>query len=144
MHYMTHDRPSPARPWYELVNRERALRGWSKTELSDRSGVARTTIDNWSTNPRTPTAEAVNAVADVLGVDRARAHVLAGIVASAASEPGPHPHVPPDVADYVRRRWRRDPAEAEAVLSDLEAAFSRRPRPAQPPGEDGRESRRAV
>ena len=73
---MTLDRPPPARPWYALVIKEIALRGWSKTELSERSGVARTTIDNWSTNSRTPTKQAVNAVADALGIDRARAHIL--------------------------------------------------------------------
>ena len=80
MHYMTQERPPPARPLYSLVIRKLALLGWTKVELAERSGVARTTIDNWNTNRRRPSAQAVNAVADTLGIDREEAHVLAGIV----------------------------------------------------------------
>lgn len=69
------------------------------TELSERSGVARTTIGNWNTNRRKPYAKAVNAVADALGIDRAEAHVLAGIVAR--EQHGDDPEIPPGLARAV-------------------------------------------
>lgn len=124
---MTQDRPPPARPWHDLVTREIALRGWTKTELSERSGVARTTIDNWRTNSRRPSAKAVNAVADVLSVDRARAHALAGI-----TEPtGPEPDIlPPGLRASIREIL--PPDSAARVEAAVEAALRDAP-PREPP-----------
>lgn len=132
---MTQERPPPARPWYDLVIREIALRGWAKTELSDRSGVARTTIDNWNTNRRKPSAKAVNAVADALGISRAAAHVLAGIVV-----PGQPAGIPPGLLDTIRRTLPEE--DQERVIAAIRrvlsgATGSGEEDPAEPPRRAG-------
>ena len=137
---MTQERPPPARPWYEQVVSEIALRGWAKTELSYRSGVARTTIDNWNTNRHKPSAKAVNAVADTLGIDRAKAHVLAGIVAPKDdSRTAEEPEIPPGLLAQIRRTL---PAEdQERVIAAIRQTLS----PTPPAEEEGSgHSRRAV
>lgn len=95
--YMSAPRPAPARPWYDRVTAEIALRGWTKTQLSERSGVSRTAIDKWQKNPRPPQAASVNAVADALGIPRERALRLAGVI----------PEVPrefsPDLQELMRQ-----------------------------------------
>lgn len=111
---MTQKAPPPARPLYERVIREVSLRGWTKTELSERSGVARTTIDNWSTNRRKPQPKAVNAVADVLGIDREEAHVLAGIVTPE------HPDALLRNITETIRRAGLTPDQQEAVIAAVE------------------------
>jgi transcriptional regulator with XRE-family HTH domain len=80
---------APAKPWYDLIVQTLALKGWTKAELTDRSGVAKTTIDNWERNPRKPQSAKVNAVADVLGIPRERALRLAGIITGAEAERSP-------------------------------------------------------
>lgn len=105
----THD--PPARPWYDAVIEELALKGWTKAELTERSGVAKSTIDNWAKNPRKPQSAKVNAVADELGIPRKRALRLAGIIASA-------PDVPKEVQDAVRKAWP-DPADQQRVIESI-------------------------
>lgn len=80
----------PARAWHRRVVDAAALKGWTKTELAERAGVARSTIDGWDSNPRPPQAKKVTAVADALGIPRAEALQLAGIIA-AVPDPGPEP-----------------------------------------------------
>lgn len=65
---------------YERVERERALRGWSATRLHTETGVSRSTIGKWATQTRPPLPATVNAVADALGIERAEALRLAGIL----------------------------------------------------------------
>lgn len=70
------------------VEQERAEKGWSKTELAEAatrratsgSRIHRPTIDNLRTSTRAPQPRIVNAIADALGIERAEAHQLAGIV----------------------------------------------------------------
>lgn len=71
---------APAKPWYDLVIETLALRGMTKAELTDRSGVAKSTIDKWERNPGKPQARSVTKVADALGIPRERAVRLAGII----------------------------------------------------------------
>lgn len=108
MRYMSTDGRAPAaRELYKLVLETTALKGWTKAELSERSGVARSTIDGWAKNPRPPQARSVAAVADVLGIDRAEAVRLAGIVKAAPDKVSAHlrrvlqAELPPDVAARV-------------------------------------------
>lgn len=56
-------------------------RGLTKSQLHQRSGVARSTIDTWKTQPRPPQPATVIAVADVLEIDRGEALRLAGVLA---------------------------------------------------------------
>jgi transcriptional regulator with XRE-family HTH domain len=76
-------------PLYERVERERVLRGWSSTQMEDKTGVARQTVGKWRTNPMTPQPGTVNAVADALGIDREEALRLAGILTSGIPEDAP-------------------------------------------------------
>lgn len=106
MRYMSTSR-APAKPWYDLVMQELALRGWTMAELVDRSGIAKSTIANWERNPRKPQAAKVNAVADVLDVPRFRALRLAGIIddGDADRSPAVPPELEahPDLVESVRR-----------------------------------------
>lgn len=88
---------APARPWYLRALEEASLRGWSKAELCERAGVARTTLDKWETNPRKPQARSVNAVADALGIPRSEALQLAGVIASVPEPAGDS--VPQELVD---------------------------------------------
>jgi transcriptional regulator with XRE-family HTH domain len=56
------------------------IRGMTKSQLHQKSGVARSTIDTWKTQPRPPQPATVIAVADVLGIDRGEALRLAGVL----------------------------------------------------------------
>lgn len=73
---------APAKPFLDLVEATLAERGQSKTWLSQRSGVTRTTLNNWRSKPRSPQASSVIAVADTLGIDRQKALRLAGLPAN--------------------------------------------------------------
>ena len=110
---MTREAYPPARPWYNFILREIAQRSWTKTELSDRSGVARTTIDNWRTNRRSPTDGTVNDVADVLGIDRAAAHDLAGVI-----DPGAGPEIESAAMADLHKQFRDNP---EGLLKAIRA-----------------------
>lgn len=70
---------APAAKFHKRVVTELARQGMSKNQLHIRSGVARNTIDNWATQPKSPQAGTVAAVADVLGIPREEAAKLAGL-----------------------------------------------------------------
>jgi transcriptional regulator with XRE-family HTH domain len=81
--------PPPAAPLYARITLELRNRSKTKSWLSGESGVARTTIDKWETQPRMPQAGTVAAVADALSIDRLEAARLAGLpVEALASAPG--------------------------------------------------------
>jgi len=70
---------APARQFYELVEATLNKQGKTKSWLAQRSKVNRNTINNWATQPRTPQAGNVLAVADALGIEHERALRLAGL-----------------------------------------------------------------
>lgn len=70
---------APARRFYELVEATLNKQGKTKSWLAQRSKVNRNTINNWATQPRTPQAGNVLAVADALGIEHERALRLAGL-----------------------------------------------------------------
>jgi transcriptional regulator with XRE-family HTH domain len=74
-----------AYPLFLRVERERSLRGWSATRLHNETGVSRSTIAKWATQQQPPQPGTVNAVADALGIERAEALRLAGILTDAPS-----------------------------------------------------------
>lgn len=104
---------APAKPWYDTVIATIAVRGWTKAELSDRSGVARTTIDNWERNPRKPQAKSVNAVADAVGIPREQALRLAGIIAEAAEAE----RSPPREPTAIDRAFGEDAGRFRAAMA---------------------------
>jgi transcriptional regulator with XRE-family HTH domain len=71
------ERP-PAIRFYEAVTRALAKQGLNKAQLHQRSGIARSTVDNWRTGAKVPHAASVIAVADALGIDREEALRMAG------------------------------------------------------------------
>ena len=75
-----------AYPFWARVEDERATKGWNKAELAERVGLPRSTIDNLKTGTRAPQPRIVNALADAVGLDRAQAHQLAGIVPAKADD----------------------------------------------------------
>jgi|ERR1017187_2171534 transcriptional regulator with XRE-family HTH domain len=84
-------REAPAAPLYELVERTRQEKGWTKSQLARKAGVRRMTIERWRTAPRTPLPATVNAVADALGIDRQLARERAGLWPPMAVEASPDP-----------------------------------------------------
>jgi len=72
-----------ALPLHRRVKQEIALLGWTNTELHARSGVSRSTVEKWATQQQPPQPRTVNAVADALGIPRAEALRLAGILTDA-------------------------------------------------------------
>lgn len=70
---------APARPLLELIEATLNRQGKTKAWLSQRSKVNRNTINNWGTQPRTPQAANVLAVADALNIERDKALRLAGL-----------------------------------------------------------------
>lgn len=72
--------PPPAARFHARVLTELASKGRSKLWLHQQSGVARNTIDNWATQPRSPQAASIMAVADALDIPREEAAALSGLV----------------------------------------------------------------
>lgn len=72
------------------IERARAAKPWTKSELSERTKVARTTIDNLRKATRPPGTRVVTTLADALGIDTSTALELAGIT---PPPPGPAPDV---------------------------------------------------
>jgi transcriptional regulator with XRE-family HTH domain len=101
---------------YQRVNRELALRGWTHVELQRKSGVARSTISNWATGQQPPTPARVNAVADALGIDRAEALRLAGILTDAPPPASVRAHL----ADVYREIEQQDDGDDVPVLTEEE------------------------
>lgn len=66
---------------YERVNHERAKKGWTWARLQKETGVARSTVLKWRSQPNPPQPASVNAVSDALGIARDEALFLAGIIA---------------------------------------------------------------
>lgn len=147
---MAREHAPPAKPWYDLVVATIALQGGTKAELSERAGVARTTIDNWERNPRKPQAKSVNAVADALGIPRERALVLAGIIPGAPGPPA-EAKVPPELEGYQELvdqiRDVHPRPEDQALMLDTIAAWLRGDPPPIPPAagrsQSGERERRA-
>lgn len=129
---MTHGQASPALPWYELVVKTIALKGWTKAQLTERSGIHRSTIENWRTNPRPPQARAVNSVADVLGIDRARALRLAGVITDVSTADRSPPslldeRLGHENAEIIRSLLRdEEPDRADAIIAGLEDRLRQR------------------
>jgi transcriptional regulator with XRE-family HTH domain len=110
MRYMPDVQRGIAYPLYQRVGRELALRGWTHVELQRRSGVARSTVSKWATGQQPPLPARVNAVADTLGIDRAEALRLAGILTDAPAVAG---EIPDDALDALE-------AELGVPLTDLD------------------------
>lgn len=120
---------APARPWYDLVIETIALKGWTKAQLADRSGVSRPTVDNWRTNPKPPQARSVNAVADALGIPREHALRLAGVIAG-PSEAERSP--PPALSEATKAMMREELGDelAARLIAHYEHLVSGRTPPA--------------
>lgn len=95
-HYMAR---RVAQELFELVDRERALKGWTWTMLQQRSGVARSTVAKLRTTENPPQAPTVVALADALGIDRMLALHLGGVLPPEPS--GPPPQAGEDEGDGV-------------------------------------------
>lgn len=108
------DERSPARPWYDLVMEKIAIKGWGVAELARRAKVGRPTIYGWRDNPGKPQSGPVNAVADVLGIDRRRANELAGVLVPARES-----SIPPDVLAVIRKRY--SPEQQREAIEMLES-----------------------
>lgn len=111
----------PALPWWQHLEDLRIKNDWNRTQLAERAGVARTTIDKWKTARRAPLNTTVTEVADRLGIDREKALRLAGVV---PRSPGGESGVDSSAADRLDRLYRNvrdDPArrgELESLLGD--------------------------
>jgi transcriptional regulator with XRE-family HTH domain len=109
-----------------------ALKGMTKAELTDRSGVAKSTIDKWAVNPRKPQAAKVNAVADALGIPRERALRLAGVIADGEVADRSPPalldeRLGTEDAELVRKAIRDVyPDEADGIIAGMEERLRRR------------------
>lgn len=75
--YMTHR--GVAYELWTAVEDERLRRGWTKTELAERVGLPRTTLNNLEVSPKPPLPRTVHAIADALGWRREDAEVWAGL-----------------------------------------------------------------
>lgn len=71
---------APAARFHEAVLRALADQNRSKNWLHTKTGVARSTIDAWKTQPRPPQARTVLKVAEALRMDRTEALRLAGVL----------------------------------------------------------------
>jgi transcriptional regulator with XRE-family HTH domain len=69
----------PAARWYARVVAELSAQRRTKNWLHKRTGVARTTIDGWETQPKPPQARTVALVAEALGISEGEAFALAGL-----------------------------------------------------------------
>lgn len=114
MNQRTH---APARALWDRIEQIRNQRGWTKVQLARATGVDRTTLDKWRTQPRSPQPPTVKQVAERLGIDHDEALRLAGITAPAvADDEGEDP------TDRMERLWRaykNDPGERGTVLRGL-------------------------
>lgn len=107
----------------------------SKHQLHEKTGVARSTIDNLKTSARPPAARIVHALADAVGLDRTDAARLAGLL-PARLDPGV------SVRDAIAASADYTPDQKQALLGmvdALDAANRRIPQPRT--GEDQRTPR---
>jgi transcriptional regulator with XRE-family HTH domain len=110
--YMSDMPRGVAYPLYEQVRREMALKGWTATRLRKESGVARSTLAKWATQPRPPLASTVVSVADALGIGREAALRLAGVLD--ASPPPVIPEMSLGDRQEVLRYGQRESASSGA------------------------------
>ncbi|MGH3585304.1 MAG: helix-turn-helix domain-containing protein [Pseudonocardia sp.] len=126
----------PALPWWERLEDLRMDKGWSRVQLAQKAGVARTTVDGWKSNPRAPLVTTVVEVADRLGIERQEALRLAGL----APEPAPIPDEEEgDRLDQAWRRYRDDPGLRGTVLRGLIETWDESDEGDEGDGGDGRQ-----
>lgn len=104
----------------------------TKTELSELAQVARPTIERWATGRRKPLPAPVNAVADVLGIDREHALRLAGVIpGSDAEEAVRRAGVPPHIVAEMARTLREEvePEKWDEFLAAVMRAARGEPQP---------------
>jgi len=116
---------SPARPWFDVVTEQSAIRGLGIAELARRAHVGRATIYGWRDGADGKIqAGPVNAVADVLGIPRERALRLAGIIGTAPSSAAP-PIVPKSLIRDVMDNPELSDSERIAVLDAIEIRLAK-------------------
>lgn len=67
---------------YKMVDRHRAVLGLTWVAVSSESGLSRSTIANWRSGARKPTAAAVVRVAATVGLDEQSALRAAGLISA--------------------------------------------------------------
>lgn len=115
----------PALPWWERLEAIRLERGWSRTQLAKKAGVARSTVDGWKTNPRPPFVTTIAEVADRLGVDRQDAFRLAGLTGETVPADAPQRRAAPSAAEAERDKWVRAMREDPELLAEFAALLAR-------------------
>lgn len=78
---MTEQTEAPARPLYDRLRQIQLANGWTNVQLAEKAGIARGTIENWKTQPRSPMPATVKDVAERLDIPYSEALELAGIAA---------------------------------------------------------------
>lgn len=127
----------PALPWWQHLEDLRIRNDWNRTQLAERAGVARTTIDKWKTARRAPLNTTVTEVADRLGIDREEALRLAGVLPRPSA--GQDPADESSTADYLDRLYRKvrdDPDRREELQALLESSEGGRDSPDGGPVEE--------
>lgn len=88
---------SPARRFWERIDREKVLLGWTDTDLEKHSGVNRSTYGRLKNLKGDPLPGTVRKLADAVGLERTEAFLLAGLLhAETPTEPHPLPEVEAD------------------------------------------------
>jgi transcriptional regulator with XRE-family HTH domain len=95
------------------VERARVAREWSKSELAERAGIPRKTIDNLEVSRRAPQVRIVNALADALEIDRDEAACLATLLPADAATVDPSE----DVRGAIRRSTAYTEEQRAMLLS---------------------------
>jgi transcriptional regulator with XRE-family HTH domain len=121
--------------FWQRINREMHAKEMTQKELVERSRIPASTINNLRTSTRAPASRIVNALADVLAIDREEAAVLAGRLP-----------VPPDEQDSARdvflRDIRRDPrltdSDRQTLVDVYDALTARHEQRQVHPPVDGR------
>lgn len=85
--------------FWRRVEAERADRGWTKSELADRTGIPISTLNRLRDSTRAPYARTVNTLADTLGIKRDEAARLAGIVPGDDEPPNQRADAVPNLDD---------------------------------------------
>lgn len=91
-----HDTRSPARVFWERVDREKTLLGWNDSELARQSGVNRSTYGRLKDLKTSPLPDTVRKLADAVGIARTEAFHLAGLL---HAETPTEPHLVTDIGD---------------------------------------------
>jgi transcriptional regulator with XRE-family HTH domain len=118
----------PARPLWDRLESIRISNGWTRQQLADRAGVARTTIDRWKTQQRSPLPPLIKDVAKRLGIDYDEALELAGVTGSRSEETRRRPGT---AASPESPSWLADAEVAESELDEANRALDERLRRAR-------------